>query len=433
MSTIRSKLLRLTCPDAGDNCLFLATLFVDSSKKHIVLLTTWFPPKNGVAVNRMLGFVRYLDRSRNVLTVVTDGADSAASSDAAAGYSVVRFPVKSMLTRASFIAGEPRLFHFMKVFWNVTLNRFRGAVDRVWVKSALAALESLHARNPVDLIVSSYAPAHAHVAAGAFVKKHPRVRWIADMRDEMSLNPHFSSAERRQLAGVEKMVNAHASAVTSVSRPILDDFKRLLPAVRRFEEVRNGYDHELIFDYGFNRTFTVCYCGTFYGKRKPDTFFAGLSVFLQKNPTPVSIRFIGVHRNFQLPPKLEASVEFLPACNSDEAIGWMASADANLLVLPKVTGKGVFSGKIFDYLSVGKPIIAVVDPKDVAAELIMELNAGFVADFDDVKAISKAIENAYLLWQRQTRIHADSERIRLLHRRFEVEKLNKLIEQLTVG
>ena len=42
-------------------------------------------------------------------------------------------------------------------------------------------------------------------------------------------------------------------------------------------EVRNGFDHELkAFDH-FNPVFTFTYAGTFYGKRKPDTFFQALS------------------------------------------------------------------------------------------------------------------------------------------------------------
>ena len=33
-----------------------------TSKKHIVLVTTWFPPRNSVAVNRMWAFANILTK-----------------------------------------------------------------------------------------------------------------------------------------------------------------------------------------------------------------------------------------------------------------------------------------------------------------------------------------------------------------------------------
>ena len=40
-------------------------------KKHIILVTTWFPPANSVAVNRMEAFVRYFDKDVFEIDVVT--------------------------------------------------------------------------------------------------------------------------------------------------------------------------------------------------------------------------------------------------------------------------------------------------------------------------------------------------------------------------
>ncbi|MFM2135891.1 MAG: hypothetical protein RL021_1291 [Bacteroidota bacterium] len=379
----------------------------------------------------MLGFARYLDHERFNVMVVTDEAERPVAAESGRLYSIVRFRATSIFRKAVFKAGESRLVHLFKVLWNVSLNRMGSVVYRTWVKAGLDTLEKIHKGQPVDLIISSYAPAHVHVAAASFVKAHPEVIWIADMRDEMSLNPHLSRSERDQLAGVENSVNDHATAVTSVSRPILDDFRRLLPKVRFFEEVRNGFDHDLGFGSGFNHVFRICYTGTFYGINKPSTFFKAFLRFLEKNPVPYELQFVGSSRNFEIPVPLRPHCRFLPKLDYYEAIKVMSCADANLLVIPKSERKGVYSGKLFDYLSVGKPIIAVVDSNDVAAGLIRDLNAGFVADFDDEEAIVRAVESAYALWKTQTCLPIDAERIRLLHRRVEVGKLNELITELT--
>jgi hypothetical protein len=77
-----------------------------------------------------------------------------------------------------------------------------------------------------------------------------------------------------------------------------------------------------------------------------------------------------------------------------------------------------------------KPIIAVVDQYDVAATLIRELNAGFVADFNDENAISDAIKNAYQLWLQKEMLPIESEQVKLLHRKHQVKKLELLIHKI---
>jgi len=55
-------------------------------------------------------------------------------------------------------------------------------------------------------------------------------------------------------------------------------------------------------------------------------------------------------------------------------------------------GKGVLSGKVFEYLAAGRPILAVVPPDGAAAELIRETRAGMVVAPDDIEGIRVALE-----------------------------------------
>jgi glycosyltransferase involved in cell wall biosynthesis len=58
-------------------------------------------------------------------------------------------------------------------------------------------------------------------------------------------------------------------------------------------------------------------------------------------------------------------------------------------------GKGVLSGKVFEYLAAGRPILAVVPPDGAAAELIRETEAGMVVAPDDVEGMSVALERLH--------------------------------------
>ena len=218
-----------------------------------------------------------------------------------------------------------------------------------------------------------------------------------------------------------------------MSKPILDQFRELMPNVGHFLEVRNGYNHDLTFETKFNEKFTIVYAGSFYGLIKPNTFFLGLKAALLKEKFKFEIIFVGTHHNFQIPQEFISNCKFIPKVSQLDSIEFMASADANLLILPNDQRKGVYSGKLFDYLSVKKPIIAVVDPEDVAAQLIKDLNAGFIADFNRVEEISNAILSAYFLWKNKEKLNLNDLEIELLHRKHQVKKLELLIRKITVS
>ena len=56
-------------------------------------------------------------------------------------------------------------------------------------------------------------------------------------------------------------------------------------------------------------------------------------------------------------------------------------SEALLLLIPDAggRGKGVLSGKVFEYIAAGRPILAAVPPDGAAADLIRETGAGIVA------------------------------------------------------
>jgi len=403
-------------------------------KKHLVLITTWFPPVNGVAVNRMEAFVKYFDKEKFDVSVITLKKDNTAKSEERIdGANIYRLTNQTFFKLAVFNKGHSRVMHYCKVLWNYFVRYIAKNPLHNWMNAVNQKLNDLDNSNSIDVIITSSSPTESHIAAFKFLDSNPAVKWIADCRDELSLNPHQNAAAKKMNDSVELFINKRASILTTVSEPIAKDFSRLCSEVQ-VREIRNGHNLTLpaISDYHFNAVFTIVYSGTFYGLRKPHNFFKALIQFINtdEHARKVHVKFVGTPRNFEIPTHSNISVEFLEQCTYLEACEYQLNADANLLILPKLEAKGVYSGKLFDYLACCKPIIAVVDPTDVAAQLIRDCNAGYIADFDNINEIATAIYAAYQDWNTKTILKCDRVKIEKLHRKYQVEKLNHLIDAL---
>lgn len=400
-----------------------------TKKKRIALITTWFPPKNGVAVNRMRAFAKYLSDDYEV-EVFTEGVTTITLENER--FLIHYLSSDSVLNKLNHKTDDTWLRHNFISLVNVAKGVLGYSSLKKWVKKVVAKLQAQHDKNPFDVVISSYAPTEPHASALTFKKKNTDVIWIADMRDEMSKNPSNSAAIRAHLMQEEIGINEYADALITVSLPILEDFKSSMPNIRVLEEVRNGFDHD--FKPGKtkrNQIFTIGYIGMFYGEISPKTFFEAVSNFMMRESLEVKILMVGTHKTFHIPKYLANSIEFIDKVPYEKAIEIMASMDVNLLVHPSGKRKGVYTGKLFDYISVGRPVLGVIDKEDVAAELIEKYDCGYIADFYNVDEIGSILIQAYRDWENGIVKRASDEEIAELHRRNGVRKLAKLIEKLT--
>ena len=399
---------------------------------RIALITTWFPPVKGVAVNRMISFANYLSENSNFhVDVFSIGV---INQEIRLKENLINYQSKNTSLIDSFKANRDDSFlkHNLKTIARIIISKISKNRYKNWIDNTLNQLEKSHIINPYNIIISSYAPEEAHLIALEFIKKHPIV-WIADMRDEMSNNPYISRSAKNKLRIIEKKINNFANCITSVSKPILNDFKLLCPNVPQFREIRNGINHHINIDkwtFPKDNILKIGYFGTFYGDIKPDVFFRTLLTLLNEIPYKIEFHFYGVHNNFWIPDEFKNKVRIFPSVDYEESIVKMSTMDANLLILPKGERKGVYSGKIFDYISAKRPILAFVDKNDVAAELILETDSGYVIDFDN--KIEGRIE--ILNWIKDVQNHvskcASNEQIESLHRKNQVKKLEETILQL---
>jgi glycosyltransferase involved in cell wall biosynthesis len=404
-----------------------------SANKRIALITSLFPPQQSVATNRMLAFAEYLSLTYDVEVFAFLQEEKTVEWNK---NTLVHYSANGRLTeRLKDKQSDGVVLHTFKVGTRILLTKFIKNPLGKWQKSTLVKLKERHSAKPFDCIISSFSPHEAHLVAIDFKKDFPDVPWIADMRDEMSTNPYLDTKTRNLMIAIEKEVGRYADALTSVSSPILSDFQLSLPQIKFFEEIRNGFHHDFLRDKHQNNTnqiFTLGYFGTFYGKRKPHILMEALrQLYLEIPDFDFVFEIVGAHQNFSIPKELSNKVHLLEPLKYRQAIEKMAALDANVIIHPRSKQKGVFTGKLFDYISVQKPVLAFVDKEDVAAKLIEEFNCGYVAEFSEINENKQVILQAFLDWKNHQIKFASDEQVQSLHRKKQVEKLNHLISKLT--
>jgi len=268
-----------------------------------------------------------------------------------------------------------------------------------WNVTAIPAAIRIARREGIDAVITTSPPGSVHLV-GAAVRRVTGTRWIADLRDPLVANQHrrddTAAARARQAANeqVARLVARNADAISCVSEAIADEMRGLHPSgvVRT---IANGCDFDDFAGLEYRRAerFRITHAGSFFGKRDPRPF---LQAFHDANLDAV-VRFAGDFRSSDrewaetlgLGERLEL-VGYLPRA---ESLRLQRDSEALLLLIPEAggRGKGVLSGKVFEYIAAGRPILAVVPPDGAAAELVRETGSGVVVAPDDVDGIRAAL------------------------------------------
>jgi glycosyltransferase involved in cell wall biosynthesis len=306
-----------------------------------------------------------------------------------------------------------------------------------WNLTAIPAAIRIARRERIDAVITTSPPGSIHFV-GAAVQKATGARWLADLRDPIVANQHrradTTATRARQAANEQlaRLVSRRADAISCVSEAIADEVRGLEPrgVVRT---IANGCDFDDFagLEYRPAARFRITHTGSFFGKRDPRPF---LQAFHDSGLDAVA-RFVGDFRSSDgewadslgLGDRLQL-VEYAPRA---ESLRLQRDSEALLLLVPDADGrgKGVLSGKVFEYLAAGRPILAVVPPDGAAAELIRETRAGMVVAPDDVDGIRVALEVLHARFLEGDVVGVElSEKVRdRLSRRARVEEMAALL------
>ena len=371
----------------------------------VLLVTLYFPPAGGGGVQRPLKLAQYLPALGIETHVLAPSGLSWIHEDAE-----LRAPTQAWVHRARYLGPKGRKpaeeLHgtegLERALVQASLAGRRLLVPDesvTWNLTAIPAAIRIARRHGIDAVLTTSPPGSVHLV-GAAVKRATGARWLADLRDSIVAHPHRrgeSAAVRlkeRTAGGVARLVARSADAVSCVSEAIAEEVRGLEPR-GPVVTIANGCDFDDFagLDYRPGGRFRITHTGSFFGKRDPRPFLQAL----HDSGLDAVARFLGDFRSSDREWAAELGLgdrlELIPYAPRVESLELQRDSDALLLLIPEAggRGKGVLSGKVFEYLASGRPILAAVPPDGAAAKLIRETGAGVVVPPDDVDALKAAL------------------------------------------
>jgi glycosyltransferase involved in cell wall biosynthesis len=310
-----------------------------------------------------------------------------------------------------------------------------------WNLTAMPAAIRLVKREGIDVVLTTSPPSSVHLI-GAAVQKATGVRWVADLRDSIVAHPHRHAerllvrAKEQGERGVARLVAKRADAIVAVSDAIAEEMRERSPK-GPVVTIANGSDFDDFagLEQHASDRLRITHAGSFFGKRDPRPFLTALK---QSGLDDVSVRFLGdfrsTDREWADTLELGDRLELIPYAPRRRSLELQRDSELLLLLIPDAggRGKGVLSGKVFEYLAARRPILALVPPDGAAAELIRETGAGVVVAPEDVDGIAAALRTLHERWRAgdlgDVELSADAQA--KVSRRSRVEDLAKLLERV---
>lgn len=364
-----------------------------SALQRVLIVSYDWPPRNSIATHRPYSWAKYwaaqgLDVT--VLTATKKFFDAPLDLDlpGISGVRVIESNYNSLIPaqgvaqgkRASFVTGSLKA---LKSLVSRVLG-FEYDVRSNWARCAERMINELGTE--FDLVVSTYGPDSAHKIASKFKSANPSIFWVADYRDLWSLNARsrhsrlIKALVRRSELRVVRSADMMSTVSAELSESLFSLFKK-----RAFVAF-NGFDLEIkpekfeLANPVPGKKIHIVYTGRIYlGKRSPLILASAIHNLIksgQLKQDSVNIDFYGLNTK-----EIENGESELKTCEFIRHHGHVSrpialdiQEKADFLLLLESgdeDSKGFLTGKIFEYIGAGRPIISLGSNHGSAIERVL--------------------------------------------------------------
>ena len=428
--------------------------------KKVLIITYYWIPSGGAGVQRWVKFAKYLRDFGWEPVIYTPenpeypSVDHSFEKDIPADVEVIKTPIwepyniyrqltgkKGQRINAGFISENKKSGWKDKLSIWLRGNLLIPDPRRFWIRPSVKFLEKYLVENGIDTIITTGPPHSMHRIGLGLKEKFPTLRWIADFRDpwtnidfykDLNLTGWADAVHHR----MEREVIQGADAVLVVSNGMAEEFLQMRP--KSLKVITNGYDESDVeqVEVKLDEKFTISHIGTLNAARNPRTVWKALSQLCADNKafeTDLQIQLVGKVdfsvlediRVLGLEPNL-TKIDYLP--HADAIARQQSSQLLLLLINNTANAKGILTGKFFEYLASGRPILGVGPVDGDAAAVLKQTSAGVMVDFDDVEAAKLAIWKYYEQYRAGT-LQVDASSVEQFSRRNLTAELVQVLSQ----
>ena len=426
--------------------------------KKVLIITYYWPPGSGPGVQRFLKFSKYLREFawEPVILTVDNGSypsiDQSLKQDIPNDLHVYRCKsfepfrwynlLKGKTSKNASVGAiglQSRSF-FQRLALYIRANFFIPDARVGWNRFAIKKARTIFKEHDIDAIISTGPPHSSHLIAYALKKKYKKP-WIADLRDPWTTvfyNAYFPRIEsaKKKDKQLEDLVLKNADSVSVVSQGMHDEFS---DRANDISLIYNGFD-----DADFkglkkvkNDKFTIAYVGNFKPNQNAVLVWECLKELGGKNAqfkSDLNISLTGnidssvVNSLQEYGLKEQLSIDGFAAHHT--AVQRMLDACLLLFVIPiSERNHLIITGKLFEYLATGNPILAIGPTNGNASALLKDAQRDEMLEYNDKDNILLQIESAYTIWKNKSIPQYSLNDLERFTRRGLTEKLaNKLNE-----
>jgi len=262
-------------------------------------------------------------------------------------------------------------------------------------------------KNKTAVIFSLSEPFIDHIIASALKGMFPKTTWIADIQN-LALEPDTNRVIWKNIQHwIYRKVLAKAAVISTVSEGLIPHLEKYNDTVEVVElGISSMYKKQAI---RFNDKFTISYCGSLYPEQKFDALMLSVKELIDEeliSSEEFQFQYAGTNLNIwnkhlDKYGLLELS-ENLGSISYEESRAIQAASDLNLLLTWNTPNfKTIIPGKYYDYLSVLKPILMIINgDRDKAWERRFEvLQPGFMCYNQEKKTLKEYLVSQINLWR----------------------------------
>lgn len=424
-----------------------------SQQKKVLILTYYWPPSGGPGVQRILKIVKYLPELgwTPIILTVENGEyptlDTSLLDQIPNTCVVYRTKTVEFFRLFKFLSGrkknapvdiyllsQSKMRITDRIFTWIRQNIFIPDARLGWIPFAFTSGTRIIKQTQPYLIFSC-SPPHSLQLSAYLLAKRSRLPWVADFRDpwtdafwEQGL-PRSPLINRLNITLEQKVVQK-ATALTTVST----GFKDLLLKKSRSDVyiLRNGYDKP---DFNMEKKpsakFRIIYAGHISSSQNPELLFKALGRLQQNYGSLLDIHFYGKFDDAVLQSIEAAGVLNYIGIHAhiphSEFISKIMNAEVLLLLIPNKHGKGIMTGKVYEYLGTRNFILGINNENEELANLLHECNCGETCryDADPYPILVKQIEQ----WKAGIQHRANTEAIKQYERKKIAQDLVQIFER----